>query len=287
MSENEDDGADSSENKEGNIEATIRAATGLVKAIPVYDDAIQPAAKEVGKSLETIAKTINVVMAPLRLVVWGSDQFENFFNTFLAQKLRNTPEEEIITPKPNIAGPALEALRFVGQEEELCDVYANLLASSMDVKTESKAHPAYVEIIKQLTPDEAKLMKLFSQDRPFPLIDVVRDFGPTIGARTMLRNFSILGEEARCEKLVNVPSYLDNLNRLGLIDLPDSKRYTKEGTYEELKEHATVVAMLKFINSIPDSKGVIHERTVAKTNLGMEFISTCITDHASTRPDIA
>lgn len=38
-------------NKEANIKATIDAVTGLVKAIPVYQDTLQPAAKQVGQSL--------------------------------------------------------------------------------------------------------------------------------------------------------------------------------------------------------------------------------------------
>ena len=33
---------------EGNIEGTIKAVTGLVKEVPVYEDAIQPVAKETG-----------------------------------------------------------------------------------------------------------------------------------------------------------------------------------------------------------------------------------------------
>ena len=37
------------EHKENNVEATINAVTGLAKAVPIYDDVVQPAAKEVGK----------------------------------------------------------------------------------------------------------------------------------------------------------------------------------------------------------------------------------------------
>ena len=34
---------------EGAVEGTIKAATGLVKAVPIYQDAIQPAAKELAR----------------------------------------------------------------------------------------------------------------------------------------------------------------------------------------------------------------------------------------------
>jgi len=38
-----------------NIKDIIDTVRGLTEAVPVYQDAIQPAAKEIGKGLETVA----------------------------------------------------------------------------------------------------------------------------------------------------------------------------------------------------------------------------------------
>ena len=51
--------------EENKIRDTIEAATGLVQAIPIYQDAIQPAAKEIGGALQTVAKAIHVALAPV------------------------------------------------------------------------------------------------------------------------------------------------------------------------------------------------------------------------------
>lgn len=51
--------------KDANVKSKIDAITGLVKAVPIYNDAIQPAAKEIGKSLATVTKTINIAWAPI------------------------------------------------------------------------------------------------------------------------------------------------------------------------------------------------------------------------------
>ena len=59
------------ENKDTNVKATIDAVTGLVKAIPIYQDAVQPAARQIGKSLETVSKTVNIALAPIKSLVWG------------------------------------------------------------------------------------------------------------------------------------------------------------------------------------------------------------------------
>ena len=139
------------------VKGTIEAVTGLVKAVPIYEDMVQPVAKQLGKSLETVGKAINVALAPVGILVWGYDKCQDFIQTKVADRLKDVPPEDIITPKPNIAGPAIEALRYTGHEESLSDMYANLLASAMDKSTADGAHPAFVEIIKQLTPDEAKI----------------------------------------------------------------------------------------------------------------------------------
>jgi hypothetical protein len=65
------------ENKDTNVKATIDAVTGLVTAIPIYQDTLQPSAKQIGKSLETITKTVNIALAPIKALVWGYDKLRN------------------------------------------------------------------------------------------------------------------------------------------------------------------------------------------------------------------
>jgi hypothetical protein len=56
---------------DGKITEIAKAVEGIVKTVPVYQDAVQPAAKQVGQSLETITKAINVALAPVSALVWG------------------------------------------------------------------------------------------------------------------------------------------------------------------------------------------------------------------------
>ena len=53
----------------GIIKQTVDSVTALTKAIPIYQDAVQPLAKETGKALGTIGKAVNVALAPISLVV--------------------------------------------------------------------------------------------------------------------------------------------------------------------------------------------------------------------------
>lgn len=266
----------SEENEGGAIRATIEAATGLVKAVPIYDDAIQPAAKELGKSLGTVAKLVNVALAPISVLVWGYDQLQDFINNKVSKKLEHVPEEKIITPDPSIVGPALESLRYTGNNETLSDMYANLIANAMDADTVKKAHPGFVEIIKNLTSDEGLIMKVFTPGRYKAIIDVkikkVDD-----GEYNMLENFSVIGSEAGCNHLDLVPSYIDNLCRLGLLIIPPGRHLINDSMYDVLINSAEVANIREALRLVDPTLDISFiKKYIEVTSLGAQFQTACV-----------
>ena len=273
--------------EEGEVQGAIRAVTDLVKAVPVYEDALQPAAKELGKALQVVAKSVHIALAPVSALVWGYEQIRDFVSTKVAERLKDVPIEEIASPKANVAGPLLEALRYAGNEPGLSDLFANLLASSMDKRTAAGAHPAFVEIIRQLTADEAKLVALFQPNYNFPLLNVEWRFKPNqnglTGGSTLLTNFSHLGKRAGCEYPHLVPTYIDNLCRLGLVEIPVHTHYTAQGIYDELESDPEVVAIKKSIERDPVRDCVLRRGLLLVTNMGQQFAEVCVLDRQSSR----
>lgn len=268
--------------EENKIRDVVDAVTGVAKVVPVYQDVVQPAAQEVGKALQTVAKTVHIALAPVSALVWGYDKIKEFVATKVADRLKNVPPENIIIPKPNVAGPALEALRYTGHESSLSDLYANLLAASMDKATAHGAHPAFVEIIKQLTPDEAKLVGLFVLNIPYPLLSVrweYRNPNPSegkSGGDYVLVNFSQLGVIARCEFPQLTPTYIDNLCRLGLAEVPAFFQYTSKGVYDSLEASEEVLQAIVQYENNPERKAVIDRKGLRVTELGKQFANICI-----------
>lgn len=258
------------------VKETIEAVTGLVKAVPVYDDLVQPAAKELGKSLETLARTINLALSPVSGLVWGFEQIKAFLNTKLASNLKDVPPGDIITPRPNVAGPAIEALRYTGHEESLSDMYANLLAAAMDKNTANRAHPAFVEIIKQMTPDEAKLMALFLKEEPFQVMSVRAELKTGKGGLTIAHNLSLFGERAGLDVKALIPSYLDNLNRLGLVYIYNRDSYTDPGMYDELKASELVQHHKSLADAMEGRTSNLVPGYVRLTDLGEQFGKVCV-----------
>jgi len=263
------------------VRDVVDAVAGVAKAIPVYQDVVQPAAQELGKGLLTVARTVHIALAPVSALVWGFDQIQDFVSTKVADRLKNVPPENIATPKPNVAGPALEALRYIGHEESLSDLYANLLAASMDKATAQGAHPAFVEIIRQLTPDEARIVALFRIEQAYPIMTVRAEFKPVEGGRTgghdVLVNFSHIGKMAGCEYPHLTPTYLDNLCRLGLAEIPMMFQYTTPGIYDSLETSPEVVTVKESISQSPEMQARVEKQGLRVTEMGRQFVRVCVT----------
>ena len=115
----------------------IKAGVELVKT--AYDDALKPIAKEAGKALGTLGKAVNLVLSPLRGLVWSWEKIEGYLGQTIERILeeRGVPSDRVRTPDPDVAVPAIEALRY----SKLRENYAKLLATSMDADTANEAHP--------------------------------------------------------------------------------------------------------------------------------------------------
>jgi hypothetical protein len=264
------------------VGAAGEAAKGL--AVPMYQDVLQPAAREVGKGLQTVAKTVHVALAPVAGLVWGYERITDYLDRRLTEKLAATPQERISTPPANVAGPALEALRFAGEEEDLREMYASLLASAMDTKTASNAHPAFVEIIKQLTPDEARILRHLSDGRHRPIINIRSDFEDGTGGVVVARYVTMIDEHAELATPALTPSYLDNLVRLGLIEIPVNSHLTLPGVYDELENQENVKTLRHQIDKTEGRRSSVVRTFAALTSLGQQFIGSCVLERPGEIP---
>ena len=132
-------------------------ATEVAKQLPIkdaYDDTVRPGARQVGGLVEDIAKTIRLVLAPLQFTGALQDRFRDF----LDKSIRRVPEEDRLPPPPQVLGPVLEGIRYEPTDSPIVEMFSRLLSTSMDQKHVHNAHPAFSQIVKQLSSDEAILL---------------------------------------------------------------------------------------------------------------------------------
>lgn len=135
-------------------------ALGLGSLLPaVYNDLLSPAAKELGEGLATIAKAVKISLAPLEATVWGYGRIREWLSIRVTGILAERRAKMIQPPPLSVAGPLIVQMLFASEESDLREMYAKLLATSMDSATSDDAHPSFVTLIQQLTPDEARILR--------------------------------------------------------------------------------------------------------------------------------
>ena len=159
-------------------------------------------------------------------------------------------------------------------EQSLRERGEALLERSRDVWSEEESHPAYGRILEELAPDEARILLLLLRGGPQPSVDV-RTGGPVglVSSALVAPGMSMIGARAGCRYLDEVPAYLNNLFRLGLI-------WFSREQLEDPMEYQVVEAqpdVLAAMHSVRFPKVV--RRSIHLTPFGTGFCSTCLVDH--------
>ena len=149
----------------------------------------------------------------------------------------------------------------------------DLLRRSRDVWSEDEAHPAYARIIDELAPDEARILLLLLRGGPQPSVDV-RTGGPVgmVSSSLIAGGLTMIGPRAGVRYLDEVPAYLNNLFRLGLV-------WFSREQLEDPLEYQVVEAqpdVLEAMHSVRFPKLV--RRSIHLTPFGVDFCRTCLVD---------
>ncbi|MTK08463.1 MAG: DUF4393 domain-containing protein [Hungatella sp.] len=247
----------------------------ILESIPeLYDDAIKPSAQEWGKTAALIPQTINAALVPLRQ--WIAQREYNIAETekLIAEKMANVSIEKIITPEPYVAIPAIQAISYCMNNEDLRNLYANLLSKSMNIDTKNSVHPAFVEIIKQLSPTDTYIFNSAYTCEITPLINFEIKFPKEDGGGTKpaFRNLSWITKYSFEKVCISI----DNLSRLKLISISD-QWYTHDEHYMLVKNcsaykvcHSALINALKPGQEIKEIKKILDV-----TDFGKQFYKIC------------
>jgi hypothetical protein len=208
------------------IKAAAEGATkGLAEKIPpLYTDLLQPAVQEIGKGL---AGLVTLALAPVSSAVWGYDKIANWLVPALSEKLSGVDPENIISPKANILGPAIEGLKFLEDEPELRDMFAQLIADSLNKETIAQVHPGFVESLRNLSALDAKILKYTYDESSFTWVERSRiPFMSTLFFEGI--------DPALCLKSLYNLQRLGIVNPYGPMNVGQFKALQREAHFKEL-----------------------------------------------------
>lgn len=234
-----------------------------------YEDLAHPILSTIGKSLQGATR---VALAPVSALIWGYDKIAGYLDVAIPEYFarRGIKKENIQSPDPSIAGPIIEAMRFTSHKPELREMFTNLLGSSMNAESYDE-HPAFVEIIKQLSSDECKMLKQLRKEKIFPMIKQRLSL-PDGGGMDITPYFSDICYTAQCELPQKFPEYLDNLNRLGLVTVHYDAYLVKDQYYIDLLNNKNYIkAIPKQGQEITDKKSFYE-----LSEMGKKFCAICM-----------
>ena len=202
-------------------------------------------------------------------------EVDNLFLKDIVTEVSNIPIDQRQEPKLSVLGPALEASKYYIDDEELRSLFAKLIAASMDNSKNEVLQPAFVEIIKQMSPIDAKnLINLYDiKDKQNPIVSIILESKDSKNYKEVFDHFYI--ENIGNISHVRVASSLLNLKRLGLIEINYGVFLSDENRYLSYENHPIINQFKNEYNddlhSIKLKKGLIKI-----TNFGMDFCKICI-----------
>ncbi len=211
----------------------------IVKSLPklieeVYGDLAKPGAIQAGKAIETIVGLGNTVLWPVALLNERSKiVLESNLNRY-RQKMEQIPVEDVVPIPSEVGVPVLEKFTHV-TNEELCELYAELLRKASINSTQNLAHPSFANILSNLSPDEALILKAIKGTRGVPVVEVryqKASENEWVTMHPMLAGINCLADLSFPD---NVPAYFSNLEGQGLITKRVGVFMVGENIYEPLE----------------------------------------------------
>ena len=155
-------------------------------------------------------------------------------------------------------------------ERPLKEIGAELLQRSSDMTYDDELHPAYVRILADLAPDEARILRMLAAEGAQPSVDVRTSRPLNVASTLVAPGLSMIGAQAGVRHIERVPAYLNNLFRLGLIWF-SREPVADRLRYQVLEAQPDVSSALK-----EAGRGRTIRRSIELTPFGQDFCQTCL-----------
>ena len=234
-------------------ETALSVAKETVKE--VYADTVQPTAKNVGGFFGTLSGFFNhVVMYPMKKLNIKYEQKAIAFEKEMERKYNSISEEDRVEPQLHIVGPTMESLKYNIMDDNLAELFSNLLVSDMDAKTQNLCTPAFIKVVEQLSPTDARVFKTIynecakTETIPICKMDLCKIDDEDRKIRKEYLPLYLVGIEVDKLNPNDVSKSLQNLERLGLLTIDFLKWSSNDEVYNKLIDNDFIESLKAWAN---------------------------------------
>ena len=241
--------------------------------VEIYGDLAKPGVQQVGKALGTVLGLGNTVLWPIH---WANERTRIYLAKNLEDyrvQLEHLPQDKVIPVAPEIGVPIAEKLTYVC-DRKLADMYVTLLAKASNADSVWEAHPSFVNIINNLSPDEAQLLEYFVNEHNLEFLTAKWE-SPVL--YSFAGDLLIAPEHSRSLLYPqNVPAYINNLDGLGLVVIHQNRSVKRDNVdnYISLKDYWSGQFTRQAPHD-PDQTLMFENGVVTLTRFGSQFIHAC------------
>lgn len=246
--------------------------------IEPMNNLLNPASEQIGKGIGGLA---SFIMNPfVKMGIISRHNLENF-EAKMIEKNSKIPFENRDLGKQGIALKALEDSRYQLNIEELQDMFATLIASSLDNRVNDNVLPSFSTILKDMSLTDAVLFKKLFQSNAYAKVDInliSPDRNVTLPALSNIILFDDFTTDYQ-------PVSIDSLERMGLIIIEQSElvqpNYKEiysifEKSDSEYHRRANKQLLLLNDNDLQFKSLSIKKGYIAISELGKKFGSVVI-----------
>lgn len=184
-------------------------------------------------------------------------------------KYEAIPVDYQVEPSSYIALKGVNELNYCLEEEHLKEMFENLLISDMDSRKKGRVLPAYIDIVKQLSKEDAEFLKILGHynTNNFALLFIRY----SISSRSNFIGREVVLDERNVITLNNI--VVDNLERLNLLKVCNDKSLSNSQIYN---------IGFNLAESKYDTPGFVKieltydEGCLLLTDFGKRFIDICL-----------
>ena len=248
----------------------------------------------VNKTLEPVATSIGVTLSDIWNGVFGGlslwsekkslERSQNLeeYKRQLELKLSQISEENLQEPKVSIVGPAIEASKYYFESKEYREMFSNLIASASNKTMIGSVHTSFTDIIKQLEPNDAVLLKNLMIHQigfslRFPVVRLKKILNNN-SEDYIDKNFTIFDDSDESH-LMNDFS-IENLIRLNLISISYDAWFTNSDLYTPIESKPFIKAAKTKVEQslVPNQTVNFSHGYGIITTYGMAFIKVCLSN---------
>ena len=119
-------------------------------------------------------------------------------------------------------------------------------------------------------------MHFLASNSYYPLVNIKSVSSINQSFQVAHRHLSLLGIDAKCEHIPLTSNYIDNLERLGLVQVETMVRMQKEDWYTRIEEYPQVKQIIEVLKKTESRTVNVEKIRLAVTDLGKQFIRACI-----------